>query len=159
MPTRMVCWLIAVFVGLGLVGRAEGATWNLITPGATHYGEVSVRLGIPTIKVTENRNVRGTLPVVHATWEGSSAPKGTERVEVFFGVKDLLPRLIIVYPENMARSEVHEEYGPPGQSGTTEDNVLVDRYPVLGLAATYQADGQTVRMLEFFEGVRGRYGR
>jgi hypothetical protein len=27
------------------------------------------------------------------------------------------------------------------------------------LAATYQADGQTVRMLEFFEGVRGRYGR
>lgn len=159
MRMRRMGWLIVVIVGMGLFGRAEGATWNLITPGETQYGEVSTRLGIPTIKVTESRTVHGAYPVVRTVWEGSDAPRGTHRVEVFFGSKDLLARLIVVYPVNMSRSEVHKEYGTPAQSGTTEDNVLVDRYPVLGLAVTYQADGQTVRSLEFFEGVRGRYGR
>jgi hypothetical protein len=159
MHTRTATLLIALVIALGLVTRAEGATWNLIVPGETHFGEVSTRLGIPTIQMREERMVRGAFPVVRAAWEGSDAPKGTERVEVFFGAKDLLARLIVVYPVKMPRSEVHKEYGPPGQSWTTEDDVLVDRYPVLGMAATYQADGQTVRTLEFFEGVRGRYGR
>lgn len=156
---RLWFGLICIVFLVGLVARGEGAPWNLITPGQTHYGEVVTRLGHPTVRVTENRVLGDVTTVVHATWEGADAPAGSQRVEMFFDVNDLLPLLIVVVPVSMSRTQVHRDYGAPDATETTAGEALVDRYHLLGLAVIYQPDGQTVRRLEFFEGVRGRYGR
>jgi hypothetical protein len=59
----------------------------------------------------------------------------------------------------MPRPQVHKEYGMPERSETSKSGVLMDHYDILGLAVIYMPNGQTVRKMEFFEGVRGRYGR
>lgn len=149
----------AFFFVLGLAATAKGGTWNLITPGETHYNEVVTRLGHPTVRTKESRAIRDVFTVIHAVWEGSDAPEGCERVDILFDVNDLLPLIITVVPTNMPKTQAHKDYGMPERSETTEGGVLSDHYDILGLTVTYQPDGQTVRKLEFVEGVRGRYGR
>lgn len=150
---------VAVMLALALAAPALGATWNLITPGETHYNEVVTRLGHPTLRVEESRAIKNVTKVIHATWEDRDAPEGCERVDILFNVDSLLPLLIVVVPSAMPRAEVHKTYGGPERSETTASGTLMDQYDILGLTVAYQADGQTVRKMEFFEGIRGRYGR
>lgn len=160
MRQRWACsLLVASLVILCTVLIADGAEWNLITPGETHYNEVVTRLGHPTVRVKESRAIKNVETVIHATWEGSDAPQGIERVDILFNVDSLLPLLIVVAPANMPRSEMHKEYGMPERTETSQGGILIDHYDILGLAVTFMPDGQTVRKMEFFEGVRGRYGR
>jgi hypothetical protein len=156
---RAELWLVASLFMLGTVSTAYGATWNLITPGETHYNEVVTRLGHPTLRTQESRAFKNVSTVIHTVWEGSDAPEGYERVDILFNIDSLLPLLITVVPANMPRPQVHKEYGMPERSETSKSGVLMDHYDILGLAVTYMPNGQTVRKMEFFEGVRGRYGR
>jgi hypothetical protein len=142
------------------IGPTGGAaTWNLITPGETHYNEVVTRLGHPTMRVEESRAIRNVTKVIHTVWEGRDAPEGYQRVDILFNIDSLFPLLIAVMPTNMSRSQVHKDYGMPERTETTAGGVLVDQYDILGLTVAYQSDGQTTHKMEFFEGVRGRYGR
>lgn len=151
--------LAAGLFALAAVSSAHGATWNLITPGETHYNEVVTRLGHPTIRTEESRAIRNVTRVIRTVWEGYDAPDGYQRVDMLFNVDSLFPLLISVVPASMARSQVHKEYGMPERTETTPGGTLTDHYDVLGLEVAYQPDGRTVQKMEFFEGVRGRYGR
>lgn len=151
--------LLAVFLVLCFGATSWGSTWNLITPGETHYNEVVTRLGHPTVRTEESRAIRNVSKVIHCVWEGSDAPQGYERVDILFNMDSLLPLLIIAQPANMPRSEVHKEYGMPERTETTSSGNVEDHYDILGMAVTYLPDGRTVRKMEFFEGIMGSYGR
>ena len=158
MGKRIWFGLVSALLVLALADVAQAAAWNLIVPGETHYNDVVVRLGEPTVRTREKRAFKYVSDVLHAVWEAPNTPEGIQRVDIIFNDYDLLPLIITVVPSDMQRSKVIEVYGSPERSEDSSRG-LVDNYDILGLKITYLSDGKTVRRLEFFEGVRGRYGR